>query len=359
MKRLNKLIKKIRMEIIEFFKSLWSVSGAVLAFTIGVVILGAYVSFRNDKTNNRIDTGVIKIEKVANSTKKKMNKASDDLKNNLDLSQANFEKVMLANEQLLETNQKLSHTSSLLQKNFEETLKTLEAANKAKDEAIKAQTETLKSKNEVIGRLTGGDSYPEISLKKGGFHITVRGEYSIPDLRIIIYALPNYLNTPVQVTSDYLQNKYKGSSYIFPIYSQQYYMVWAGHMPGSIDIPNFNEYLPTNDGVMNGFDILLETKNKKWKQQIRLVSHKGKWEIADKLLEIQTTLKDNVYRNPEEISTKISENFPAIRTANTKTGKMMIYLTYNTQAYDTSKPSFDYIEYNDKNGAADREFDSL
>lgn len=362
MKKISKIFKKIKMELIEFAKSLKGVSGAVLAFTIAVVILGAYVSFKNDKTNDRIDKGVKKIDRVADSTKDKLDKASDDLKNNLDLSQASLERVILANKQLLETNQKLSQTSIQLQKNYEKTLKTLEAANKAKEEAIKAQNETINSKDEVIGQLTGGKSFPRISLKKGGFHISVQGEYSIPDLRIIIYALPNYLNIPAQVTSDYMKGKKTGPSYIFPIYSQQYYMVWADHLPGSIDIPNFNEYLPTNDGIMNGFDIILETKHKKWKQQIRIVSHNGKWEIADKLLEIPTTQKGNVMRIPDEIFTEISENFPAIRTANTKTGKMMFYITYNAQAYDASKPSFDYIEYNEynhNNGAADREFDSL
>lgn len=347
------------MELIEFAKSLKGVSGAVLAFTIAVVILGAYVSFKNDKTNDRIDKGVKKIDRVADSTKDKLDKASDDLKNNLDLSQASLERVILANKQLLETNQKLSKTSIQLQKNYEETLKTLEAANKAKEEAIKAQNQTINSKNEVIGKLTGGESYPRIDIKKGGFYIAVQGEYSIPDLRITIYALPNYLNIPVQVTSDYLKGKNIGPSNIFPIYHQQYYMVWAGHSPGSIDIPNFNEYLPTNNGIMNGFDIILETKHKKWKQQIRMVSHNGKWEIAQKLLEIPTTQKDNVIRNPDEIFSEISENFPAISTSNTNTGKMMIYITYNARAYDISKPSVDYIEYNHKNGAADREFDSL
>lgn len=353
------LLNNVNNEPSNFWDYLIGFPGLVILLTLIGLIIGSYLSFDNDKKSGKMRKGIDDINAIVITTENKLKEASAKLESNIDIAKLNLDKVTLANVQLLETNEKLNKASLQLLDNYNKTLEALEASNKAKDEAINAQNETLKSKDEIIGLLTGGSSFPRISLKKGGFHISVQGEYSIPDLRIIIYALPNYLNIPAQVTSDYMKGKKTGPSYIFPIYSQQYYMVWAGHLPGSIDIPNFNEYLPTNDGIMNGFDIILETKHKKWKQQIRIVSHNGKWEIADKLLEIPTTQKGNVMRIPDEIFTEISENFPAIRTANTKTGKMMFYITYNAQAYDASKPSFDYIEYNHNNGAADREFDSL
>lgn len=350
MKRLSKLIKKISMEIIEFFKSLWGVSGAVLTFTILVVFFGAYVSYRDGKTSDRIDKGVTKIDTIVTDSKEKLEKANDDLQTTIGIANDNLKSTEAANK-------KLSQTSIQLQRNYEETLKTLEAANQAKDEALNAQKETLKSKDEVIGRLTGGNTYPKIELKKGGFYLTSIGGYTIQGLKVVIFIIPNYLDIPKQVTIDYLKGNKLDEKYIVPVFKKTYSRFW-GNSSEVIDIPNFNGYLLTNNNAAHAFEVYFESEFKKWSQKIRIISHNGKWEVANILDEIPTTNIGNMNINGNNIYKLISENFPG-KHANSNKGIFKIFPLYNSTPYEPFDTDFDMILYSPVHGVSNYSLDDL
>lgn len=358
MDRLNKLIKKIRMEIIEFLKSLWGISGGILAFTILVVILGAYVSYKDGKTSDRIDKGVADIDKIVTDSKKELDKANIELQKNIGLATANLKSTDVANKQLLETNEKLNQASLQLERNYKKTVDALKESIEAKEEALNAKNETIKSKDEVIGQFTGGNTYPKIELKKGGFYLTSLGGYTIPELNVRIFIIPNYLDIPKQVTIDYLKGNKIDTKYIIPVFNKTYPKFWAGHSAEIIDIANFNEYLLTNNNATHAFEIYFESKFKKWKQKIRIISHNGKWEVADILDEIPTTQKDNVRIFEKNIYSLISENFPAQQT-NSHTGIIKIIPLFNTTPYHPFSIYYDMIDYSPAHGVSDYSLDEL
>lgn len=328
------------MDIMNFIKSLCGVSGGVLFLTICGVILGAYISYKDGKTSDRIDKGVGKIDTAVTNTETKLNKARKELLNVSNSVIDNLNETNKANGQLRTAN-------GQLQQNYEQIVATL-------TEAINAKNEAIKSKDEIIGQITGGDSRPSLSLKKGGFYLRTQGTYSIPNLKIIIFIIPNCLNIPKDVTLDYLRGKYN-KDYIKPVFIKTYPKLWAGMDIEPIDIENFNSYLPNSDGIMNAIEIYFESDYKKWFQRIRIVSHNGKWEVADILEEIPTTQRDNNFSGENEIYKHVSENFPA----QFQSGTLKIIPFFNARLDHPTRLGAVPIDYNHENGISDRSFDNL
>lgn len=341
------------MDIMNFAKSLIGVSGLLLLFTFACVVVGSYLSYKDGQIRDRIDSGVEKIDTIVTNSEIKLNNAGTTLLDNNALVLDNLGRTITANEQLRETNEQLRIASAQLQQNYEQIAATLNKTIETKEEAIKAQKEAIKAQDEIIGQLTGGNSYPGLSLKKSGFYLTTKGSYGIPNLKIIIRIIPNCLNIPKNVTLDYLRGNQQNQDYIKPVFIKTYPKLWAGLNIEPIDIKNFNSYLPNGDGVMNAFEIYFESDHKRWVQRIRIISHNGKWEVADILDEIPTTQRDNNFSGENEIYKHVSENFPY------QSGTLKIIPFFNARLDHPTRLGAVAIEYNHENGISDRAFDSL
>lgn len=329
------------MDIMNFIKSLYSVSGVLLLLTILCVFAGSYLSHKDGQIRDKIDAGVEKINTIVTNSEKKLNEANEALLKNNAIVTDNLEKTITANEQL-------QKASEQLQQNYKQIVETLNQTIEGKDTTIRAQ-------EEVIGQTTGGDSYPKITLKKEGFYLTVQGIYSIPNLRVTIFLISNCLNIPKEVTIDYVRDGKINPTYIKTIFNDTYSKLWAGGHSNPIHIEDINDYLPTNDGVMHAFEIYYKSDFKIWEQKIRIISYKGKWEIADILNEIPTTQRDNIIYREKKIYSLVSENFPAHQT-NLETGVSKFIPFFNARPYDPSKPYFELIDYNHGNGISNLSF---
>lgn len=324
-----------------FAKSLISLSGFLLFFTVVCVFVGSYMSYKDGKIRDKIDTGVAKIDigvekidTIVTNSEKKLNDAGEALSKVNAVVVQNLEKSVKAGEQL--------------EQSYKQIVETL-------NQTIEGKNATLKAQDEIIGQMTGGNSYPQLSLKKGGFYLTNKGIYSIPNLEISIRSIPNCLEIPREVTLDYLKRRQSNGDYIKPVFYKKPYKLWAGLHIESIDIKNFNSYLPNDNGIMNGFEIYFNSDHKRWVQQIRLISHNGSWEIADILYEIPTTQRDNNFSNQKEIYNHVSENFPV----EYPTGSFKIIPFFNAVFDHPTKFWFVPIEYNHKNAISGYSFDSL
>lgn len=336
------------MELIDFLKSLWGVSGAVIGFTLLGLLFGAYLSYKDGKTSDRIDSGVGKIDTIVTNSENRLKDASESILINNALVIENLKKTIDANKQLQKTNEQLGIASGQLQQNYEQIVATLNTTIKVKDEAIK-------SKDEIIGQTTGGESYPSLSIKKGGFYLANRGIYSIPNLQVSIRLIPNCLNIPRNATLEYLRNEPTDPKYVIPIYYKKYPKLWAGLSIESIDIKNLNSYIPNDKGIMHAFEIYFESDYKRWMQRIRIISHNGKWEVAEVLDEIPTTQRSNVYSNEKEIFKHISENFPTFEGL----GTTKVIPFFNAKFDHPTRFNFIIIDYNQENGIAERSFDDF
>ncbi|AOZ98783.1 hypothetical protein BIW12_04670 [Flavobacterium commune] len=314
-------------------------------------MIGAIYVFKtsidNDNAQEKIKDGVIKIDEIVTNSEKKLNDAGEALSKNNTLVVDNLKKTIKASEQLQEANEQLQKASEQLQKNYKQIVETL-------NQTIEGKNATIKAQDEVIGQITGGNSYPELSLKKGGFYLNTHGSFSIPNLKISIWVIPNCLNIPKKVTIDYLRENITDQKYIIPIVAIRYSKLWAGYNIQSIEVENFKSYLPNEDGNMHAFEIYFESDYKKWKQRIRIISHNGKWEIADLLDEIPTTQRDNIFFSEKEIYRHVSENFPSAQS-----GAWKMIPFFNALPSDSAKLGIIPIEYNDKNGISDYSFDNL
>lgn len=350
------LLNNVNNEPSNFWDYLIGFPGLVILLTLIGLIIGSYLSFDNDKKSGKMRKGVDDINAIVITTENKLNEASTNLESNIDIAKLNLDKVTLANVQLLETNEKLNKASLQLLDNYNKTLEALEASNKAKDEALLAKNETIKSKDEIIGQLTGGNSFPRISLKKGGFHISVQGVYSLYDVKVTIRLIPNFLKIPKQTTQDYLKGLQPDSKYIITFNQFTFPKLLSGSLPGSINIKDFNSYFTRNEEDMHAIDIFIESDRKIWFQRTRLVTHNGKWEVADILKEIPSVQKDNSFNDGTPIFNTVSEKFP-LYYPNNENWKLIIL--YNAGEYEINKKAYDFIEYKNGNGMSDFSFDEL
>jgi polyhydroxyalkanoate synthesis regulator phasin len=293
--------KKNKMNIIEF---LTSAQFIILIITVIGASVVAISTYKDGKIRDEINQGIKKIDTIVNNSEIKLNESAKKLSENL-------EETKNANEKLKKT-----------YKNTVENLaKTIEAKNA-----------TIESQTEILGQITGGDSYPAISLKNDGFYISVKGAYSIPNLKVQINAIANLAVYPeINIKRDTDINKLKEK-----IFNLHYGKLWKT-TPFAEFIPfkNINEFLNKTENHIHGFDIIFNSDYKKWKQYIRIISHKGRWEIEDVLVEIQTTQVTGM-QSDKFVYTHVSELFPI----NSK--EIYKYFSSNDLSF--------LIEYNAENG---------
>lgn len=327
------------MDIMNFIKSLCGMSGAVLFFTVCVVILGSYISYKDGKTSDRIDKGVGKIDTAVTNTETKLNKAREEL---LSVSNSVIDNLKETNK----ANGQLRTANGQLQQNYEQIVATL-------TEAINAKNEAIKSKDEIIGKLMGGESYPELTLKKGGFYLTAIGKYNIPNLKISIILIQDCLEMPQEVTLNYLSKGELNRNYFKLLFHGE--LDLRSGVPSPINIEDFKNNLPTESGKTHAFEVIFETKLKKWIQRIRITSFNGKWEVANILDEVHGSSEGNTFGGEKEILKQVSESYPPLfQDNNTK------YIRFfNTSIMHPKTGTPVPIDYNHQNGISDRSFDGL
>lgn len=332
--------------LLDYFKSLWGAPGLILAMTIVCVIWASKSSYDNEEVQKKIKKGVGKIDTIVTNSEQTLNNASKDLLDNTNLVLDNLERTKIANEQLMQA-------SEQLQENYEQIVATLNKTIEAKEESINAKNEAIKSKDEIIGKLMGGESYPELTLKKGGFYLTAKGKYNIPNLKIAIILIQDCLEIPQEVTLNYLSKNDLNRGYFKLLYHNELDLRLGGPFP--IDIENFKNNLTVEDRKTHAFEIVFETKLKIWKQRIRITSYKGKWEIANILDEVHGSSEGNAFGGEKEILKQVSDGYPALFENNHK--KYILF--YNSSITNPKTGTPVPIEYNDQNGISDRSFDDL
>jgi len=149
----------------------------------GIIILAALVAAFNAKNASKKTDGIVttthSIEGTTNATFSRLENVSTNLVTTLG-------KIEQANSKLEENRKSINDT-------YEKTIESLKA--------------TIQSKDEILGMITGGDSYPQLALSKNAFFVFVNGTYGIPNLKVEIYHLKDYNNIPSEVVFDYLLNK--------------------------------------------------------------------------------------------------------------------------------------------------------
>lgn len=332
--------------LFDYIKSLWGAPGLILAMTIVCVIWASKSSYDNDEAQKKIKKGVGKIDTIVTNSEQTLNNASKDLLDNTNLVLDNLERTKIANEQLMQA-------SEQLQENYKQIVQGLKESIKAKEEAINAKNEAIKSKDEIIGKLMGGESYPGLTLKKGGFYLTAIGKYNIPNLKIAIILIRDCLEIPQEVTLNYLSKNDLNGSYFKLLYHSE--LDLRAGVPYPINIENFKNNLPVDDRKTHAFEIVFETKLKKWIQRIRITSFKGKWEIANILDEVHGSSEGNTFGGEKEILKQVSEDYPALFENNYK--KYILFFNSSLMHPKTGTPV--PMEYNDQNGISDCSFDDL
>ena len=139
----------------------------LFAIFILTVIAAFFVwinSVKDSKIRDQINSGVDTLKIQSDETIRRLKDANRDIS-------VSLEKTKKANEQLAENNQKISE-------NYRKTIE-------AKEAIIDAQ-------KDIIGQITGGDSYPSIVMTRNQFFLLVNGTYGIPNLNIQIYYLKDY-----------------------------------------------------------------------------------------------------------------------------------------------------------------------
>lgn len=255
---------------ITFISSPWTYAG-IVTFAAFAAAYGSHrIDVKRDKMASHIDSLVIK----ANETLQELNDVSNVMDTNLN-------KTEKANEKLEVTYQK--------------TIEALEA--------------TIQSKDEVLGMITGGDSYPHIAMTQGQFYLLVNGTYGIPNLNIQIYYLKDYNNIPSKIVSDYLSNKTQ-TEFIYEIYNSKCRNLGVG-IVHSISYDSFKSEFKNK--ISHGFDIIYQGDFKSWVQRIRLIPVNDKYEVFEELEEIISYNKTNNLGNTrKQVFLKVSDDFPYI-----------------------------------------------
>lgn len=271
-------MKKKPMETIS---SIFSNPFTYAVFIIVAALVAAFNAKKASKKTDGIVTTTQSIEGTTNATFTRLENVSTNLITTLG-------KIEQANSKLEENRSSINDT-------YEKTIESLKA--------------TLQSKDEILGMITGGDSYPQLTLTKNAFFVVVNGTYGIPNLKVEVYHLKDYNSIPSEVVSDYLLNN-TISGYIQRIYSSEARNLGVGNV-NPIEYDSFIRTELANTNISHGFDIFYTGDYKSWVQKIRLIPVNGKWEFLDCLEESSSFNKTtNLMNTRKTIYFKTSENFP-------------------------------------------------
>ncbi|MBA4318144.1 MAG: hypothetical protein C0412_07065 [Flavobacterium sp.] len=310
----------------------------ILILTFIIAFFAYYNSNQDEKTKKDIKDNTDSLKSTAKKTIENLNEVNREILESQAQAKKTFEKVNRTYENTFEN---LAQT----EKNYDVTLENLQKTIEAKDA-------TISSQNEIIGQITGGNSYPQVTLKKDGFYLRVVGPYNIPNLKIQIGLIQDCLNISENLTLDYLHGKVTDEIYTVKI-QKEYSKLWTVPFSQIIEFKNMKNYLSQHNGQMHAFEIYFESAYKKWGQKIRIVSHNGNWEIADVLYEIPTIQRDNVYNSEKEIYEHVSENFPTLLKA--ESYKLVPF--FNKSPYKEKGGLIIPIKYDHTNGISNYSFD--
>jgi len=269
-------------------------------FTYAIIVaiaafFAAYGSNRINNQRNKTAKLTENLVKTADSTLKELKEAG--------------EKINLSLNETEKANLNLKTNNDAIVENLKKT--------------IEAKETIIKVKDDILGMLTGGQSYPSILFNENGFWISITGEYGIPNLKLDIVHIKDYEKTPVNSLNKYLAEGYIDSNFKL-VYSNTFIKTFAG----TLHLLKFEDLnLDIDTSKSQGFDFIFNSNIKKWTQRIRLNLVNNRWEVLNGLEE-EITYKEskNKIPSPKSIHFKVSKNFPHIR----EIGKKKII---STQAY--------------------------
>ena len=179
--------------------------------------------------------------------------------------------------------------------------------NETFHETLEVKDTTIAAQKNIIGVLTGGDSYPSVLFNQKGFLLASSGDYGIPNLKLQIIHIPNYQNCPIESLSLYL-NDNKADKNIKIIYDKTFTKSFAG----SINLIKFSELAINLDkDVSHAFDFNFNSDLKRWTQRIRFIPVNNRWEVLNGLEEeISYKEEKGKVPSPKTIHFKASINFP-------------------------------------------------
>ncbi|MCP4763104.1 MAG: hypothetical protein GY870_15110 [archaeon] len=247
------------------------------AIIVTAAFIAAYGSSQINKQINKTAEQTETIVKIVDTTLGELEEASEKI--NFSLKEAEI------------ANLKLKGNNQSIVENLQKTIEVKEA--------------TIKLKEEVIGLLTGGDSYPEILFKKNeGFSLRIDGEYEIPKLGLQIVHFMDFLNTPIESLALYLDDRVESGN--ISIIHEDFFPRTYSKNVHSIKLDIF-----LNNKISHGFDFIFTSEYKKWVQRIRLIPIKNKWEVLNSLEEVLTQNKDKTsISNISKIFYKVSKDYP-------------------------------------------------
>lgn len=213
------------------------------------------------------------------ATSKQDGNIKEDIKKDTD-SLVNSAKETIKNLDTISKNAKIAQNAAMsaygqLDDTYKITLLNLKKADKNNkaiienlENTLKAKEDILKSQSEMISKLSGGDSYPYITFFNNKLQLNLHGDYGIPDLRIEIVFLKNYLKINHQACDKYI-NDGEYNDDIIKFYDQTFKKLYVNKRYQGITIPNEILESIVND-LYAGFDIKFNSGYKSWTQCIRL-----------------------------------------------------------------------------------------
>lgn len=195
--------------------------------------------------------------------------------------------------------------------------RTNKKINRTYEEVVAVQQKTIETKDEIIGFLTGGDSYPSILILGNKFYVSINGSCGIPNLKFEVYYLANYDKIPSIDISNYFTSK-KESYSIYRIFKCDN-QVFAAKTLIELSNEYFRDFLQLTTWS-HGFDIDFSTPYKMWKQKIRFKFHNNKWEYISMIDELIVTNKTNTYSGSfKNVELNSTPNFPDLHEFDNKT----------------------------------------
>ena len=189
--------------------------------------------------------------------------------------------------------------------------------NNTFNETLGVKDTTIATQDNIIGMLTGGDSYPEVLFEKNkGFYLLVSGEYGIPNFNIQIVYFNDFINTQISSLASYL-NYSQTVDNISLVHSETFPRTY----PRNLHSISLNELkINLDKRVSHGFDFILTSEYKKWIHRIRLIPVNDKWEVLYALEEVTTHDKDKTkLSNISNIYFKVSKDYPYLLKHDGKT----------------------------------------
>lgn len=235
--------------------------------------------------------------KKDNSTKEEILTGTKTLQTNAEKTISDLSQV---NNEVIESHKKLIKTYDKVIENLNKTIETKETV--------------ISTQHEIIGQLTGGNSYPRIGVGDKSFFVIAEGTYSIPECNIEIVLIRNYIDTPIDATYNYLEKKELDNTNFISVCNTSFPKLWINSK--TIQIPYKDiiyESIKNDDSF--GFDIYYNSPFKRWLQHIRFLrfpDNKEKFGIVDILTEEKSYSKKRDYSKITTIFREVSNEFPTV-----------------------------------------------